>query len=407
MKSKNIPTVRIVRPSKRPFQLRYFCPDEQREIRISTGTRDEDQAEQKKKDLEAKLRLGIDAKPRNVTKGPSMRWEEFRGEYSRLKVATFRSENAKYTAEIRLDVCESIVLPRTLGDMADPTNLAMLQAELLTGAKSRLDKRSPRTVESYVTTLQAALNWAHKPMRWLPGRCEFEALDTETDETLKGRPITEREFLRLLKGCRLVCSDKAESWQFLLRGLWESGLRLDEALHVSWTDENQIQPLKTRHGGYLLRIPARLQKNRKTQEIPTTPAFGALLDGVPHDKRIGWVFSPLPLRKWPRRLTAKQAGRVITKIGRRARLYVNAQKKPASAHDLRRSFGNRMADAGLPPRDLQAIMRHRSLTTTEKFYLRHRAVEQSERIAQRLKQAGTYLGTSHADQKKKVDAEST
>jgi integrase len=58
-----------------------------------------------------------------------------------------------------------------------------------------------------------------------------------------------------------------------------------------------------------------------------------------------------------------------------------------TAHDLRRSFGQRMADAGIPPRDLQAIMRHASLTTTEKYYLRHRASDQAERIA-------AYLGTS-------------
>ena len=36
----------------------YFCPVENREIRISTGTRDEDEAEVQKAELEAKLLLG-------------------------------------------------------------------------------------------------------------------------------------------------------------------------------------------------------------------------------------------------------------------------------------------------------------------------------------------------------------
>jgi len=43
--ARKIPKVRIVRPSGRPFQLRYRCPIEKREIRTSTGTRDEEEAE--------------------------------------------------------------------------------------------------------------------------------------------------------------------------------------------------------------------------------------------------------------------------------------------------------------------------------------------------------------------------
>ena len=60
----------------------------------------------------------------------------------------------------------------------------------------------------------------------------------------------------------------------------------------------------------------------------------------------------------------------------------------------------RLANAGLPPRDLQAIMRHANLATTEKYYLRHRAVEQAERIAM-------YLGTHQQVNEKTVHAEST
>ena len=52
-------------------------------------------------------------------------------------------------------------------------------------------------------------------------------------------------------------------------------------------------------------------------------------------------------------------------------MFVN-ETKPASAHDLRRSFGQRLADAGVLPRDLQAIMRHKHFSTTEKYYLTHR-----------------------------------
>ncbi len=51
------PQVRLARPTNRAIQLRYFCPDQKREIRISTGTRDEDEALRQKQELEAKLLL--------------------------------------------------------------------------------------------------------------------------------------------------------------------------------------------------------------------------------------------------------------------------------------------------------------------------------------------------------------
>ena len=389
-----IPKVRIARPKNRPIQLRYKCPVEQREIRISTNTYDEAEAEQQKAKLEAKLLLGLEAKPKRKVTGPRMPWEIFREEYTRLKVATFRSENAMTAAEVRLDVCESIVKPRTLQDMAKPETLAMLQAELLAGVNSKKKRRSAHTVRSYMMGLKAALNWAHRPMRWLPAPCEFDMIEADKDETLKGRPLTLEEFERLLVACDAVCQLDPEGWRFLLRGLWESGLRLGEAMKVSWDDEAFIVPLRTRKRGYLLRIPGHLQKNHKTQEVPTTPLFGLLLDEIPEEQRTGWIFNPKPLRSdWNRRISVGQAGRIISDIGEKAGVVVSEGGKFASAHDLRRSFGQRMADAGLPPRDLQAIMRHSSITTTERYYLRHRAVDQAERIAKYLDCTHFSMGT--------------
>lgn len=400
---KRTPKVRLVKPSgkkPRPYQVRYHDPKDGREVRISTGTHDQDEAEDFKADIEAKLRLGIDPKPRKAVKGPSMSWEEFREEYTRLKVATFRSENAKDAAEIRLDICEAIIKPRTLERMARPETLSTLQAELLAGTGGRKGPRAANTVRSYMMALKAALNWAHKPMKWLPDPCKFEMLEADQSETLKGRPLTEAEFKAMLEACDTVCKRDPATWKFLLRGIWETGLRIDEAMNTHWSDESYIVPLRTRNGGYLLRIPANRQKNRKTQEVPTTPFLGSLLDEVADDDREGWIFNPAPRRKWDRRLTSDQAGRIITDIGQEAGIVVNEAGKFASAHDLRRSFGQRMADAGIPPRDLQAIMRHSSITTTEKYYLRHRASEQADRIA-------VYLGTSGKMNEKRTPNESS
>lgn len=401
------PKVRMAKPAGRPIQLRYFCPVEKREIRISTQTYDEAEAQEQLDKLEAKLLLGFDVKPRKITAqaGPQMPWDEFRDEYTRLKVATFRSAQAQQAAEARLDICESIIKPRTLGEMATPATLARLQAELLvTSCNEGKSGRSPHTVRSYMASLVAALNWAHRPMKWLPEACEFDLLSA--DDPDKGRPLCLEEFERMTlavaKGLEAddpdsVKAETVESWRYLLRGLWESGLRLGEALNLSWDIDGTIRPQWNKRGLPVLLIPAKMQKNRKAMEVPTTPAFVALLEETPKDDRTGWVFRPRQLRRHSRP-TLHRTSRIITAIGKAANVIVNAAGKPASAHDLRRSFGQRLADAGLPPRDLQAIMRHASFTTTEAYYLRDRVQDQAARIAKYL---GTATLAAPSDERKK------
>ena len=123
------------------------------------------------------------------------------------------------------------------------------------------------------------------------------------------------------------------------------------------------------------------------------------MDTVPADDRCGWVFNPAKLRGEGRYTDMRQVSRVIQKIATMADVIVNDDGKPASAQDLRRSFGQRMADTGMPLRDLQAMMRHSSFTTTERYYLKANAVEQAERIA-------AYLGTHHATDEKTAHEES-
>jgi integrase len=393
-RAKRVPKVRIGRPAGRPIQLRYTDPATGREVRISTGTLDGAEALDQKSKLEAKLTLGIDVRPRRriANAGAHMTWAEFRDAYTRLKVSTFRSEGAKEAAEVRLDICEKIVSPRILADMAKPATLATLQAELLAGTGSpRKMPRSAHTVRSYVKTLLAALSWAGPGkgcMKWLAEPVDFTAL--EADDPDKGRPLVLEEFERMLAAIPKVILDDSDrpSWRYFLRGLWESGLRLSEALSLAWDIDGEITPVWPARGLPVLHIPAKRQKSRKAQDVPTTPGFADLLAETPKGKRKGWVFNP-GARRGQQRLTQEQTGRIVTAIGKAALVVVNAAGKPASAHDLRRSFGQRMADAGLPVRDLQAIMRHASITTTEAYYLRDRVQDQAARIAK-------YLGTAAA-----------
>jgi integrase len=314
-------------------------------------------------------------------------WLEFRRNYRELK--RFRSDGARESAEVRLDICEKLVNPIRLRDMADPTVLARLQAQLLVS-------RSEHTVKSYMQTLVAALNWAHQ-FGWLGSRVKYEAIRTTHLETHKGRPITEAEFNAMLAACDVVCAGSdPESWKFLLRGLWHSGLRLGEACEFAWDIPKKIRPLRHRSGHVVLQIPAARQKSKRDQTVPTIPDFARLLDEVPVEQRSGYVFNPQKRRGAGRYSDPKDVGRVITAIGKQAGVYVN-ETKPASAHDLRRSFGQRLADAGVSPRDLQAIMRHREFSTTQRFYLKDEAADQAERISRVWTNNG-YGGASRTQQ---------
>lgn len=246
-RSQSVPTktpkVRIARPSGRPFQLRYDCPIEKREVRISTGTRDEDEVARQKAELEARLLLGLATKHgRYQVLGPEMDWSDFREQYRTFHLATVRDRTAA-SAESRLDIAERILKPRTLGDMADPVALQKLQANLLAGLQSKNQKpRSAHTVKGYMAHVLAALNWAYV-QDWLLYAPKVRKIKTSKQKAMKGRPITKAEFQRMLEAVSDVVGESvSESWTHVLRGLWESALRINELMNVSWDKPGSIRP---------------------------------------------------------------------------------------------------------------------------------------------------------------------
>ncbi len=377
---KTPPKVRIAAPSGRPLQLRYTDPETGKEIRITTKTHDMAEAEAEKEKLEAKLLLGIDAKPRRRAKGgPSMAWEEFRERYSDVYLSTLRVK-ASVNSESRLDIAERILKPRTLGDVADSGTLHDLQQKLLAGDESRFGRpRSANTVKSIMAGVLAALNWAAY-MEWIPACPRVRRIKTARVRQMKGRPITAKEFAAMIVATEAVVGvAAAPSWRHLLRGLWESGLRLGELLHVHWSDERYIVPAWPKGELPVLRIPSSMQKNDTEESIPLLPGFEALLLKTPDDQRTGWAFNPLSLQgrvgRKPRheRSNPDWIGKVISAIGEKAGIIVlpeagDVPAKYASAHDLRRSCADRLVAAGVPELEVAAVMRHASVETTRRHY---------------------------------------
>lgn len=264
--------------------------------------------------------------------------------------------------------------------MSDAATLHRLQTRLLSGAegKKRAGQKKPQprscyTVRGYMRAVLAALHWA-QDQGWLESVPKVQLLSTEEQDDMKGRPLVTEEVERLLMAVDKVVGDKrSPQWQYLLRGVLTSGLRLGELMNLSWDIPQTIQP-RWRAGRLpVLWFPGHLQKNKKSQEIPLCPWLEDLLDEA--EVRTGWVFNPPALRNGCQRLTTERVGKIVSKIGKRAGIVVDegnprtgSKPKYASCHDLRRTFATKLYESDLPPELIRKLMRHADIRTTERFY---------------------------------------
>lgn len=122
----------------------------------------------------------------------------------------------------------------------------------------------------------------------------------------------------------------------------------------------------------MLIIPKGMQKNKKATVHPMPPEFAELLESVPQAERTGPVFK-LPGLKLDRDCRKPEwVGTTVRRIGKAANVVVersvSGRVKNASAHDLRRSFGERWSHRILP-KELMEVMRHSRIETTMRYYV--------------------------------------
>jgi integrase len=178
----------------------------------------------------------------------------------------------------------------------------------------------------------------------------------------------------------------AASWQFYLRALWASGLGLSESLTRRWDDAPDAIVVDLSGRRPMLRIPAESHKAHTDVLLPITPDFAALLGSVPQHERRGRVFRLLASGGKPIPVELTGVSKTITAIGKAAGVVVDERQRPgktvrkfASAHDLRRAFGQRWADKVMPI-VLRELMRHASINTTMAYYVGTNAEATAEAI---------------------------
>jgi len=330
-------------------------------IRKSGLARDRKVAERMAGELEAKLNAGEAVIPSRFL------WKDFRARYEAEVVPGLAPRTGEKIASV-FDRFEAEINPRRLWDV-DEKRLSAFVSKLRKGEGGRA-KLAESTIAGHLAHLKAALNWAklQKLIAHLPGFPRIKrAKMSKGAKVMRGRPITTEEFERMLgKVEDVVGPVVADRWTFFLQGLWASGLRLTESLELYWDQEDKLHPVLT--GKFpMLRIPADLEKGNKERLLPMAPEFAELLSGVPEAERSGPVFNLERADGKPGRPAVDRVSKTVSSIGEKAKVRVDV-KKTASAHDLRRAFGERWS-ARLMPAQLMELMRHETIETTLSYYV--------------------------------------
>jgi integrase len=359
--------VYAVRVGSRPnFYLEWKDPITQRPRRkvtdvLATGlSKDRKAAERLAAELELQLNSGVAALPSKY------QWSEFRHRYEQEVVPGLARQTA-VKVQVVLDRVEGILSPKRLFDMTEQ-RLSHFVATL------RKSGVAETTIKGYLAHLKAALNWGvrQKLVVSLPDFPKVQRAKRSNGSPMKGRPVTQEEFARMLNAVLSVVGEaRAADWRHYLLGLWLSGLRLEESLDLWWDRPEKILPVFPRDGQPLFQIPGELEKGHTDRLLPMAPEFALMLQEMPESERTGPVFR---LTGRQGRYGGNQVSKIVSEIGRTAavKVYTNpkdpSKVKYASAHDLRRAFGVRWA-ARVMPAQLMELMRHDSIETTLRFYV--------------------------------------
>lgn len=400
--------VTLINPAGRRFYLAQWDDPITGKTRTqSTKTTVKREAERFAARLEDQLNTG-QHRPTELTT-----WETLRERYE-AEVSAGKAEKTRLKTRSMFNIVEQLIGPKLAQSMADPNAVSRFGAKLreprtvtTSTGKSRVVTLRPFTIKGHLAELRKILRWAAR-MGIIREAPHVEM--PECSGGMKGRPITLEEFERMraaIPKLKQLPEGCADGWDFFLRGLWLSGLRLEEAMRLHWTDQRQICVDLTGRRP-MLRIQAGAEKGRQFRLLPITPDFADLLLSIPEKNRRYHVFSPMtrPPRIWmegTHRPTANHAGRIISELGEMAGVKVN-ETKFASAHDFRRAFGHRWAKL-IMPKVLQELMRHESIQTTMQFYVGSLAEESADAVwrAAAREIGNTSGNTAHSDNRTKPE----
>jgi integrase len=219
---------------------------------------------------------------------------------------------------------------------------------------------APKTIRNVIATLSALFNFARAPQRRWASANPCEGLE------LPAVPqSTEIRFLSLDEVDALVENARPGIYRALDRALFltaaMTGLRKGELLALRWRDVDWPAGRIRVRQNYVRGEFGTPKSRRSTRSVPMADDVGGELERLFQQSR--WrgdddlVFGhPVTGEPLPKANVTRRFRRALRAAGLdEGRVF----------HDLRHTFGTRMATAGVPMRTLQEWMGHRDLATTQ------------------------------------------
>ncbi len=367
--------VYVIDYGRKFFVMQWVDPTTGKRCTKSTKMTKRREAERVATELEKKLNSAV------PTGDGTLPFEDFVLLYDESHLVSLATAS-RYRSLSVLSIFQEIINPATIGHISTGSLVRFTSALRQSGSPKKSAGKgkgvSEATLRGYLATLRAALSWA-KTAGYLAEVPKMPRLARAVKAKAKGRPLTDKEFVALLRAVKpVVGRAAAKSWRRLLIGLWLSGLRLGEALELSWDDQSRIWIDTVSSEFPLLGIAAEAEKGFQNRLMPLTPDFGRWILKTSSERQTGLVF-PLVKARYKDVTHPDHVSKVITKIGRASKVQVSAAGKFASAHDLRRTFGLRWSQKRYPA-ELQQMMRHENIQTTMAYYAVGSATELAARL---------------------------
>lgn len=338
------------RPDRRNLVLFYDDPLTGREISRSAGTSDKQEAERAAARWEDELKAFRGADDDG--------WEWFKERFFKERCASL-SKASRTACGTALRYYERLMRPATVSEVT-ADSVSQFAALL---------KCQQATVAKHLRHLKMALRWAAQigMIRKAP---HIQMPKQGKRRFMRGRPLTESEYRKMLKHAGAAYGEEqAPRWRRLLRLLWLSGLRLEEATVIAWDSPPLLVDLNALPYPQMV-IYGEGQKSGDDEVVPLAPDFVEWLRTAPESARRGRI-APLFGSTNKRLQSRVNISKAVARIGKAAKIEVShegSKTRYASAHDLRRAFGTRWA-LKVPPMVLQKMMRHAHLSTTTKYYI--------------------------------------
>jgi integrase len=221
---------------------------------------------------------------------------------------------------------------------------------------------APKTIKNVIATLSALFTFACAPRRrWATSNPCVGADLPAVDDTGEIRFLTIAELDLLVAHARRGIFQEQDRVLYVVAAM--TGLRLGELVALRWRDVDWTAARIRVRQNYVRGRYGSPKSKRSTRSVPMADEVGGVLDRL---------FQTSHWQGESDLVFAHQAtGGPLTKANITRRLH----KALADAgldethvfHDLRHTFGTRMAAAGVPVRTLQEWMGHKHLTTTQRY----------------------------------------